>query len=951
MFCSSCGAQLSSKGRFCASCGEPVDLDTAATALGDESILSGVEAETIAPAPALRGTPTPITRKSSSAARNSSPRTPFAAPPPLSSSDPIGGGRFVPGQIVAERYRIVALTGRGGMGEVYRAEDLKLSQIVAVKFLPAALSQDAGALARFHSEVRIARQVAHPNVCRMFDIGDADGITFLTMEYVDGEDLASLVRRIGRLSPDKATDIARQICAGLAAAHDRGVIHRDLKPANVMLDSAGKVRITDFGLAGIAATILGAEVRAGTPAYMAPEQLAGKEVTARSDLYSLGLVLYEILTGKRAFEASTLPELMRLREESAPSKPSSIVRDLEPLLERVILRCLEKDPALRPPSALQVAAALPGGDPLAAALAAGETPSPQMVAAAGENTGLAPRAGLAALAALLLGTLLLFYMGVKEDGLETLHPYRPPEVLSHQAQEILAKIGYPERPKDSAGEFYYNLWLLSYLTRPGGPRIDWKRILLQRPLMLEFWYRQSSSEMVAIGWHSVLLTPGIVNSLDPPPIQPGMVTVWMDAEGRLQWLQVIPPEVEPGALSILTPQGQNTPQTPPAESQSANVDWSPLFTAAGIEPTQLRPSAPKWLSLAAFDTRVAWDGTWPQSGYPLHVEAASWRGRPVFFSLTGPWSRPNRTPTDANKRENTGNIIVLIVTLLTVAAGVWLAIRNLARGRGDRKNAWRLACIAFTLGMATFWLRAHFVASLETLLPIILAISTSLFVAGALWVLYIALEPYVRRNWPQTIISWTRLMSGRFRDPLVGRDVVLGVGMGMSWVLVYELGLWFRMRHGAPPEFPSYDYLMGTREAFGNWLSTLAVSILGTLLFFLTLVLLRVVVRNRWVAAALFVAIFTIPHLVGSDHIVVDTIVWVTIYSIAAIGVVRFGLIVLGVSSLMANVLLNLPYTLDFSNWYASQSLFIALIFVAIGAWGVYTSLVGKPLWKDELLD
>jgi serine/threonine protein kinase len=259
------------------------------------------------------------------------------------------------------------------MGEVYRAEDLKLSQIVAIKFLPQSLCKDAGALARLPSEVRVARQVSHPNVCRVFDIGDTEGVTFLTMEYVDGEDLASLVRRIGRLSPDKAIEIARQACAGLAAAHERGVIHRDMKPANLMLDGSGRIRITDFGLAGIAATIEGAEVRAGTPAYMAPEQLAGKEVTARSDLYSLGLVLYEILTGKRAFDAATLPELVKLRDESGPTSPSSVVKDLDPLLERVILLCLEKDAALRPASALQVAAALPGGDPLAAALAAGET--------------------------------------------------------------------------------------------------------------------------------------------------------------------------------------------------------------------------------------------------------------------------------------------------------------------------------------------------------------------------------------------------------------------------------------------------------------------------------------------------------------------------------------------------------------------------------------------------
>jgi serine/threonine-protein kinase len=268
--------------------------------------------------------------------------SPSGSNPVLTSSDAIGGGRFAPGNMVAERYRIVALLGRGGMGEVYRADDLRLSQVVAIKFLPEALSQDAAALARFHSEVRIARQVSHTNVCRVFDIGDANGVPFLTMEYVDGEDLSSLVRRIGRLPQDKAMEVSRQICAGLAAAHERGVVHRDLKPSNVMLDGAGKARITDFGLAGIAANIQCAEVRAGTPAYMAPEQLAGIEVTFKSDIYSLGLVMYEVLTGKRAFAANTLPELMKAREEGKVTNPSTLVKDLDPLVERVILRCLKR---------------------------------------------------------------------------------------------------------------------------------------------------------------------------------------------------------------------------------------------------------------------------------------------------------------------------------------------------------------------------------------------------------------------------------------------------------------------------------------------------------------------------------------------------------------------------------------------------------------------------------
>jgi serine/threonine-protein kinase len=181
------------------------------------------------------------------------------------------------------------------------------------------------------------------------------------MEYVDGEDLASLLRRIGRLPQDKGLELARQMCAGLAAAHERGVLHRDLKPANVMIDGRGKVRIADFGLARTVEDIREPKSLEGTPAYMAPEQFAGQGESVKSDLYSLGLVLYEMFTGKAAFKAASLVELVRHHRESNPTNPSTIIADLDPAIERVILRCLEKDPALRPSTALAVSAALPGG--------------------------------------------------------------------------------------------------------------------------------------------------------------------------------------------------------------------------------------------------------------------------------------------------------------------------------------------------------------------------------------------------------------------------------------------------------------------------------------------------------------------------------------------------------------------------------------------------------------
>ena len=271
------------------------------------------------------------------------------------------------------------------MGEVFRADDLILGQPVALKFLPESAKSNVNLLTRFYDEVRIARQISHKNVCRVYDIGEVDGQPYLSMEYIDGEDLGSLLRRIGRLPADKATEFARKLCAGVAAAHAQGVLHRDLKPANIMIDSRGELRVTDFGLAAIAEQLKGDEIRNGTPAYMAPEQLTGTEVSAQSDLYAVGLILYEMFTGKMPFEANTIAEMTRLRQENRVTYPSTLDqgsgqsrRAGDPALPRK----RSEDAA---GSALALSAMLPGGDPLAAALADGVTPSPELVAAAGST--------------------------------------------------------------------------------------------------------------------------------------------------------------------------------------------------------------------------------------------------------------------------------------------------------------------------------------------------------------------------------------------------------------------------------------------------------------------------------------------------------------------------------------------------------------------------------------
>src|SRR5579884_2470339 len=406
--------------------------------------------------------------------------------------------RFPPGTLLASRYRIISRLGKGGMGEVFRADDLILGQPVALKFLPESAKGNVNLLTRFYDEVRIARQISHKNVCRVYDIGEVEGQPYLSMEYIDGEDLGSLLRRIGRLPADKATEFARKLCAGLAAAHSQGVLHRDIKPANIMIDSRGELRITDFGLAAIAEQLEGDEIRNGTPAYMAPEQLTGREVSVQSDLYAVGLILYEMFTGKMPFEADTIAEMTRVRQESRITNPSTLVGDLDKAVERAILRCLEPDPKMRPVSALALAGMLPGGDPLAAALAEGVTPSPELVAASGSREGLAPKLAVSAMGAIAVG-LIAFCLCYPRTMLEgTLQLENPPDVLTAQARNILKSLGYTERPGDWTSNFYGDGGIAQFAESKGHNMEEWARAIAQSPSALGFWYRQGRAPLTPI---------------------------------------------------------------------------------------------------------------------------------------------------------------------------------------------------------------------------------------------------------------------------------------------------------------------------------------------------------------------------------------------------------------------------------------------------------------------
>src|SRR5215210_2103948 len=295
--------------------------------------------------------------------------TPIASAPTLPTAPrPSGEPAFAPGERIAERYRVVRFLARGGMGEVYEVEDQELRERVALKTVRGDVSRDNLAIERFRREIQLARKVTHPNVCRIFDLAFHGGGILLTMELLEGETLAQRLRRAGPMSTEEALPVARQIADALHAAHQAGIVHRDLKPGNVVLtEHRGTARavVTDFGLARLesgedAMTLTAHAAVVGTPAYLAPEQVEGKEITGAVDIYALGIVLYEMLTGTVPFVGDTALSVAVRRLQEKPASPRVHVPGLDARWEAAILRCLERDPAARFQSTPEVVEVLIG---------------------------------------------------------------------------------------------------------------------------------------------------------------------------------------------------------------------------------------------------------------------------------------------------------------------------------------------------------------------------------------------------------------------------------------------------------------------------------------------------------------------------------------------------------------------------------------------------------------
>jgi eukaryotic-like serine/threonine-protein kinase len=839
-------------------------------------------------------------------------------------------GGFAPGTILAGRYRVVAPLGRGGMGEVYRAEDLKLGQPVALKFVRGELSAERRQ--RLITEVAIGRQVSHPAVCRLYDIVEVDAHTFLAMEYVDGEDLQSLLARIGRLPPDKSLDIARDLCAGLAAVHEKGIVHRDLKPANVMIDGRGRARITDFGLA-VGFQAPGQYGFAGTPAYMCPEQLAGSEVTPRSDLYAFGLILFEMLTGRRFFDARTQEALLAQHGESKGPKLASATRLLDPALERVVLQCLEEDPRSRPPSARAVLALVPGTDPLEAAMAAGETPSPEAVAAAAKIGDLPAAHAWMALVAVLGGLIVAAGLADRTAHLHRGLLPKTPDVLAERAREVLDRLVADRVSMDDAYSFE---WDGGYIAQLGAadrsPR--WQALEAMPFSPLYFFYRSSPRRMVAANRDAVVRTD------DPPFDVSGMAQVVLTPRGQLLSLLAVPPQREA------------------ASGDWPEPDWPALLRETALDPSALRTTSPQWASPVDSDRKAAWEGTYGTgpSAVPVRVEAAAYHGRPVWLSIITPWMKASRMEGSRAPASPAplGDTAVWILALAMPLGGVLLARRNLRLGRGDRKAAVRVAAFVFaSYSLARLFRADHTTAFGDELWILIKVFAYPAFWALQVWVLYTALEPYARRRWPHMLISWKRLLSGDWRDPLVGRDVLIGAATGVLMIILYMVGLlapqWLGRPSAMATPFLAGSTLTFMRQAYFRLFVNQFSAVLFAMVFLFVLTLLRMVLRRDWLAFAAWAAFAAAP-IGGEDA----SLGWITggLRALMILLVLtRGGLLPLASALFFMFILIEVPITLDVTAWYASRAVPVVVVLVAVAIYGFRTSLGGKPMFGSSLLD
>ena len=596
--------------------------------------------------------------------------------------------------------------------------------------------------------------------------------------------------------------------------------------------------------------------------------------------------------------------------------PSSIIRDLDPAVERIILRCLAGDPAQRPRSARQIIEALPGGDPLAAAMAAGETPSPRIVAAAGAEGSLRPLTAWALLGTVvvLLGLMLLRVHQSRVT--QRLGLTRPPEILAGRAEDLLRRFGVPEQTFRSSGFEEKQAYVAWIYVNDRSPK-KWERFDRGLPIVT-FWLREEAKPLLDTG-------PGRTpapDRMEPVQTAPGSSAIELDPRGRLFSLRVVASDAW-------------APRTP---------DWNGLLEAAGFSPPLFTRNTPAGVPPSFADARMAWSGRHPDDGTPIRIEAAAFRGVPVYFRIVAPWDGKDLSSQVPFAQGSGFMIFMTTAAAVALTIGGVLAWRNLRLRRGDRQAAVKIATAMLFLSAAAAFLTAehepvfgHEMAILRS------SLAPALLASAMFGLLYIAVEPYIRRRWPDRLISWARLLAGNWRDPMIGRDVMIGIVAGLVHALIAAWG---------DPGAPYYGdlWMLGSPQAgVSHFAMTIQRAITFGMVYMTVLVLLTIVLRRRWLAVAVMFALQLTAYLFASTE-VTQVLAFLVITIVITFVVARYGLLATTAMQMAFFAIFGAPLPDAFA-WYTARGLVPLVLLLAVAIWAFFTSLGGQRAFAANLLD
>jgi hypothetical protein len=603
------------------------------------------------------------------------------------------------------------------------------------------------------------------------------------------------------------------------------------------------------------------------------------------------------------------------------------VKDLTPAIERTILRTLDPDPARRPRSALAVVAALPGGDPLAAALAAGETPSPEMVAAAGARAAVNDtHAILGAVITLALVTIAAV-LSPQRITLSRASIEKPPDVLIDRAHEVLTRLGYKSRVVASYWEFDVDEDLIRFsLEHPDRARQE--DLFVRRPGGLIFYLRTSPRALVPLN------PVGTITLVDPPFEISGMTTVTFDPSGHLLSFFAVPPQKESGA------------------DRATATDWPAMFQFAGLDLSRFHTVTPEWLPRGHADTRLAWEGSIPETAQRVRVEAAAWRGRPIYFQTIWPWTRPTRMEESA---ESAGvrylNIAAEIATMGLLAGALFLAHKNVRAGRGDVRGAQRLGVLAiFAQLIAWAFNDPHVGNAGQVVNRFLESVGEALFGGGVLYVMHLAVEPAMRRHWPDSLLAWTRLLRGQIIDARVGRDALFGLGAGALITLLIFARDPLNQAFGSlypVASFGNTRYFEGLDYVVGFLFSLLVFqTVFNSMWFILTIVGLKRLFKRLWIVGIAATVVFTFLAARGL-FVEAPGLLWINmamafiVVGILTVLAIHVGLLAMVFAFGSTFVLTATPWSFDTSAWYFQQSALAFLVMAGVTAFAAYAARSG----------